>query len=134
MLTITKEFMFDAAHKLCRQDLSDEENREIYGKCSQFHGHTYRLQIAVTGPVGADGMIINFSELKKIVKELIISRYDHVYLNDLKEYLNVPVTAENMIQHIYHVLDQALSLHKVTLQSVVLYETPTSWATLTRPA
>ena len=44
------------------------------------------------------------------------------------------VTAENMIQHIYGVMDQALSGYKVTLQSVVLYETPTSWATLTRPA
>lgn len=132
MLTITKEFLFDAAHKLWRNDLSDEENRELYGKCSQFHGHTYRLQVSVSGSVGADGMIINFADLKKMVKDLIIRRYDHAFLNELDEYRDLPVTAENMVQHIFHVLDQALEERQITLQSVVLYETPTSWATMTR--
>ncbi len=132
MLTITKEFLFDSAHKLWCNELSDEENHELYGKCSQFHGHTYRLKVTVSGSVGPDGMIINFVLLKKIVKDVIISRYDHTFLNDLEEYQNLPVTAENMVQHIFHVLDSVLDEQNILLQSVVLYETPTSCATMTR--
>lgn len=132
MLTITKEFVFDAAHKLCCKDLSEEENRELYGKCSRLHGHSYRLQLTVSGPVGSDGMIINFAKLKKTVNEKITDRYDHACLNDLDEYLGIPVTAENMVVHIYKVIDKLFKLSEITLQSVVVYETPTSWATMTR--
>ncbi len=132
MLTITKEFQFDAAHRLWLENLSEEQNRQIYGACSNMHGHTYRLQITVTGTVRDDGMILNFTELKTFVQETILSRYDHAYLNELKEYDNLPVTAENMVSHIYNVLDEKLSPKGVLLQSVVLYETPTSWATITR--
>lgn len=132
MLTITKEFLFDAAHKLWRSALSDEENHALYGNCSRLHGHTYRLQVTVAGPVGADGMIMNFSQLKEIVNAHIIKRYDHTFLNDLAEYANVPVTAENMTRHIFDRLDPVLASHRITLHSIVLYETPTSWATLTR--
>ena len=132
MLTITKEFQFDAAHRLWSDHLSKEQNRHIYGKCSQLHGHTYRLQVTVSGTVQDDGMILNFTELKTIVEETFLTRYDHAYLNELKEYDNLPVTAENMVSHIYNVLDEELRPKDVLLQSVVLYETPSSWATMTR--
>lgn len=132
MLTITKEFQFDAAHRLWSEDLSEEQNRQIYGSCSNMHGHTYRLQVTVSGIVRGDGMILNFKQLKTFVQETFLNRYDHAYLNDLKEYDNLPVTAENMVSHIYNVLDEKLSPKDVLLQSVVLYETPTSWATITR--
>lgn len=132
MLTITKEFLFDAAHTLMRRDLSPEENKALYGKCSRFHGHTYRLQVAVSGDTGKDGMIINFSRLKGLVNTAVIQRYDHAFLNDLDEYRDLPATAENMVQHIFRVLDPLLAELNVRLESVVLYETPTSWATMSR--
>lgn len=132
MLTITKEFQFDAAHRLWSENLSEEQNRQIYGTCSNMHGHTYRLQVTVSGTVRDDGMILNFKELKTFVQETILDRYDHAYLNELKEYHNLPVTAENMVSHIYAVLEGKLSAMDVLLQSVVLYETPTAWATITR--
>ncbi|MCP4341159.1 MAG: 6-carboxytetrahydropterin synthase [Desulfobulbaceae bacterium] len=132
MLTITKEFQFGAAHRLWSDHLSEEQNFKIYGKCSKLHGHTYRLQVTVSGTVRDDGMILNFTELKTFVQETFLSRYDHAYLNELEEYNNLPVTAENMVSHIYNVLDEVLSPKDVLLQSVVLYETPTSWATMTR--
>ncbi len=132
MLTITKEFQFDAAHRLWSDHLSEEQNRQIYGKCSKLHGHTYRLQVTVSGTVRDDGMILNFTELKTFVQETLLTRYDHAYLNELEEYENLPVTAENMVIHIYTVLAEKLSSKEVLLQSVVLYETPTSWATMTR--
>lgn len=132
MLTITKEFQFDAAHRLWSDNLSEEQNRQIYGNCANLHGHTYRLQVTVSGTVRADGMILNFTELKSFVQETLLTRYDHAYLNELEEYDNMPVTAENMVSHIYNVLDEKLSPKDVLLQSVILYETPTSWATITR--
>ena len=132
MLTITKEFLFDAAHKLWRHDVSPEENLKIYGNCAKLHGHTYRLQITIKGPVKEDGMILNFTELKAIVTGKVISRYDHSFLNDMEEYRDLPVTAENMAGYIFKVLDREMMSHGVILQSVVLYETPTSWATMTR--
>jgi 6-pyruvoyltetrahydropterin/6-carboxytetrahydropterin synthase len=75
---------------------------------------------------------MNFSELKKIVEELVIKRYDHVFLNDLDEYKDIPTTAENMAQQIFNTLDEALLHQNKCLQSVMLFETPTSWATVTK--
>jgi 6-pyruvoyltetrahydropterin/6-carboxytetrahydropterin synthase len=131
MLSITKEFRFDAAHRLCRHDLTEEENKALYGKCSAFHGHTYTLQVTVSGPLDASGMIVNFTELKRLVKERIVERYDHANLNELVEYLNIPVTAENMVLYIFKTLSTASEFEGLTLKEVRLYETPDSWATVT---
>ena len=131
MLFITKEFRFDAAHKLCREDLSEEDNALLYGKCAKFHGHTYVLQVSVTGEVDASGMIMNFTELKRLVKGLILERYDHVNLNELPEYKGVPVTAEHMALYIFSTLQKAPEFEGLELKEVRLYETPDSWATVT---
>jgi len=74
MITITKEFLFDAAHRLHCSNFSEKENQKIYGKYHLFHGHTDRLQVSVSGKPGPDGMIINFSTLKKRVTDKIISK------------------------------------------------------------
>ena len=131
LLTITKEFTFDAAHRLCLSELSEEENENLYGKCSRFHGHTYRLQVSITGEIKPDGMIINFTTLKHIVKDKILSRYDHAYLNDLEEYKTMPPTAEAMCVHLFKELGDHLKPHDVSLTEITLYETPTSKATIT---
>lgn len=134
MISITKEFTFDAAHRLYRSDLSPEQNQKIFGKCCKIHGHTYRLRITVSGFIDESGMIIHFSHLKDIVHELVIDRYDHTMLNELSEYQITPPTAEVMASHIFTLLQQRLVLQKIALCSVVLYETPTSWATVTADA
>ena len=134
MLTITREFVFDAAHRLYRKDLPLEKNREIFGKCCKMHGHTYRLRVTVSGKVDANGMIIHFSELGRIVKELIINRYDHEVLNDLEEFRDQQPTAENMVRHIFRVVGKRLAQIDVTLISVTLYETPNAWATIAKDA
>ena len=131
MISITKEFTFDAAHRLFQQDLSLEENQKIFGKCCKIHGHTYRLCITVSGPIDNSGMIIHFSRLKEIVRELVIDKYDHTMLNEMVEYQNIPPTAEIMANHIFKILQQNFASQKISLCSVVLYETPTSWATVT---
>ena len=134
MTSITKEFSFDAAHRLYREDLSLAENQEIFGKCCKIHGHTYRLRITVAGAVDASGMIIHFARLKELVRELVIDRYDHSMLNEMAEYQQLPPTAEVMGEHIFGLLSGRLAERQLTLCSVVLYETPTSWATVSRDA
>ena len=123
-----------AAHRLHCPDLTESQNRELYGKCCALHGHTYRLQVCISGEVNASGMILHFSELKQLVKQDIISRYDHSLLNDLAEYRGRPATAENMVLHIFKVLEPSLKQRQVILESITLFETPTSWATKTRNA
>ncbi len=134
MLTITKEFLFDAAHRLRREELSDAENTEIFGKCSKIHGHTYRLRITVAGGIDKNGMIIHFSDLKALVKQNVVDRYDHAMLNDLEEYRTLPPTAEVMGSHIFTTLGRELARRDLTLTAVTLFETPTSWATVTADA
>jgi 6-pyruvoyltetrahydropterin/6-carboxytetrahydropterin synthase len=73
-MRITTEFHYDAAHRLPL--LPDTH------KCSRLHGHTYRLLITVEGPVGVDGFVIDFADVKAIADPLI-TQLDHHYLNDI---------------------------------------------------
>ena len=117
------------------------------GKCQNLHGHTYKLQVIVSGETennGAKkGMVIDFADLKRAVNELIISPMDHAFIYDqsseretkiaqLLQQLNsktfaLPVrsTAENLAQFIFQRLQENVGFH---LHSVRLWETPTSFA------
>lgn len=124
-VAVTKEFSFDAAHHLHAYD----------GKCMNLHGHTYRLVITVSGFVDETGLVIDFGDLKRIYQEAIEERLDHKYLNEVLPPMNT--SAENMIVWMWETLESALSLHtddgkKLRLEELVLYETPTSRATLKR--
>ena len=131
MLTITKEFVFHAAHRLYRGDYSPEQNFQTYGRCSKLHGHSYRLQVTVGGPVGPDGMIIDFCVLKSIVHDTVLSRFEHSYLNDLEEFRDRVPTVENMIGSVHRLLAPAIHERGLKMVAITIYETPTSWATLT---
>ena len=109
-MLLTKEFTFDAAHKL-----------DWYqGKCKDLHGHMYRLHVTVTGEVDKNGIIIDFADLKKIVNEKALDFLDHKNLNDVMD----NPTAENIAIWIWDKLKDDLSLHEVKL-----WETPTSFVT-----
>lgn len=101
MFTITKIFTFEAAHHLPSHT----------GKCRKVHGHTYKLEVTVTGRKqniakykSDSAMVMDFHELKDLVEEHIISQYDHTYLNDM---FLVP-TAEAMIERIGLKLQEVL--------------------------
>lgn len=118
LVSVTKEFTFDAAHFL--------ENYN--GKCANLHGHTYRLQVTVFGKLNEQGMVIDFGELKKIVETEIINTFDHKLIND---FFPFNPTAENMVVHIFEVIKDYLETNykdKVFIEKVRLYETPTSYA------
>ncbi|GAC1479402.1 MAG: 6-carboxytetrahydropterin synthase QueD [Acidimicrobiales bacterium] len=92
---ITRIFSFDAAHQLPWHP----------GKCQRLHGHTYRLEVSVEGPVGPHGIVWDFADLDALVRREVIARYDHRYLNDL---LDNP-TAENIASATWKVLEAGLA-------------------------
>ncbi|WP_438448676.1 6-carboxytetrahydropterin synthase QueD [Gorillibacterium sp. sgz5001074] len=121
---VSKEFTFDSAHHLHAYE----------GKCKNLHGHTYRLQVILLGKTDERGLTLDFSDIKRIVKERIIDRLDHQYLNEALPPMNT--TAENMVVWIYEELHRGLVEEGiypgVKLEEVRLWETPTSYAAVTR--
>jgi 6-pyruvoyltetrahydropterin/6-carboxytetrahydropterin synthase len=81
---ITRREHFNAAHKLWREEWSDEKNEEVFGKCSNknWHGHNFELFVTVKGePNPETGFVINLKDLSVIIKELVIEQLDHKNLN-----------------------------------------------------
>ena len=129
LMKIIKKFTFDSAHQLWNDEWTKEENLNVYGKCTNLHGHTYHLSVVVSGEDGESGMVMNFTDLKRIVKENVISRYDHCYLNDLEEFEGRPTTSENIAQIIFNKLTPIIAAYPgVRLEEIRLSETPTSEA------
>lgn len=129
---ITKMFEFDSAHRLHNLLLSDDRNREIFGKCNNLpcHGHTYKLYVTVEGPINPEtGMVINFADLKTAVQDSIIEKLDHHFINEVPPYCEKVTTCENMIVFIWFILKGYLLPSGVKLVELKLYETPTSYAT-----
>ncbi len=113
-MQIRKQFRFEAAHVLPHHP----------GKCSRLHGHSYRVDVVVGGPLQsegpAQGMILDFDEISAVVKPSVIERLDHSSLNDL---LPNP-TAEHIALWIWHELRGKLA----GLAEVVVWETQTACA------
>ena len=112
-IRIGRTFEFDAAHKL--------PDDEIYEKCSNLHGHRYKMEVVIEGPIDKSGWICNFTELKSLINEEIIDKYDHAYLNRFYE---IP-TVEIMGQHIFTLLQEKIELKfsNIKLARLKLYET-----------
>jgi len=137
MIRITKEFKFEMAHALHGYD----------GLCKNIHGHSYKLWVTVKGEARnknghvKDGMVIDFAELKEIVKPEIIDKYDHSLVLNAKSphasidlsafekvfYLPYQPTSENLVADFALKIKSKLP-HDVELTKVVLSETATSFA------
>lgn len=111
-MILIKEFEFDAAHNLVN----------YHGKCEKLHGHTYRLVIKLEGYPDNEGMVFDFVELKNIVNERIIKRFDHAYLNEI---ISQP-TAENIACFVFNELKDVLKRDNCSLYEVEVWETKTS--------
>ncbi len=122
---ITRRTTFSASHRLHSNELSAEENRQIYGKCNHpnGHGHNYVLEITVRGEVDArTGMVMNLVDLKKAMEEEILDLVDHKHLNlDVPFFQKIVPTAENMAVVFWQLLEPALP--PGMLYEVKLHET-----------
>ena len=119
-----RRYMLSASHRLHADSLSDEENRAIYGKCNNphGHGHNYTFEVLTRGPVDpATGMVVNLVDLDKAVEASVIQRFDHTNLNNDPLFTNSVPTTENLCRAVYDLLADALPA--VELEHVRVEET-----------
>lgn len=84
MVYITRKEGFSAAHKLSREEWSQEQNSATFGKCSNpnWHGHNYQLYVTVKGDINPEtGFVVNLSDVSKIIKVYVLDKVDHRNLN-----------------------------------------------------
>ena len=142
-MQITRRLEFDAGHRIPSHT----------SQCKHLHGHRYAMEITLSGDIitqegiSEQGMVMDFSDVKRIAKEQVVDAWDHaflVYRGDVQvlDFLNtlpghktivldaVP-TAENLALIAFKLLDPAyrdIYNNHLTLQRVRLYETPNNWA------
>jgi 6-pyruvoyltetrahydropterin/6-carboxytetrahydropterin synthase len=123
---ITCEFTFESSHQLRRDDWSDAENEAVFGSCARLHGHSYRLLVTLRGPIDpATGMVRNFRDVKRLVKERVVARLDHQHLDAVVGCLS---TAENLC---YWTAEALLPVLGSALYRLEIWETRTAYAALT---
>ncbi|MBT4917646.1 6-carboxytetrahydropterin synthase QueD [Candidatus Peregrinibacteria bacterium] len=104
-LTLHVKFDFAASHFLT----------DYNGKCEHLHGHNYKLVITVKGEKKNDGLVQDYTEIKKIVREHIIEKLDHKHLNN--------VVDNPSSEHLAIFIWEELKTHLPLLKKVALYET-----------
>lgn len=141
MYRATKTFTFDSAHML-----SDH-----VGKCRNLHGHTYTLEVTVsksrlTFTDLPASMVLDFSIVSEVVRKTVLDRFDHAFVYDMRSDVEREIatileaggrktvslpnrsTVEYLAQLVYELLESPLRDVGVHLESVRLWETPTSYA------
>jgi 6-pyruvoyltetrahydropterin/6-carboxytetrahydropterin synthase len=119
---------FNAAHQLCDPALSDEENRRLFGKCANLHGHNYVLEVVVAGEIDpASGYVLDLKSLSDVISRQVIGDVDHRNLNTDVPWLKGRVpTAENLAQAFWERLRSELP--GGLLRTVRVWETDKNWA------
>jgi 6-pyruvoyltetrahydropterin/6-carboxytetrahydropterin synthase len=129
IVTVTRRLRFNAAHRVHNPELSDDENRSLFGKCNNpnWHGHNYVLEVAVEGPIDdRTGYVIDLSELKSIVQREVIDRVDHRNMNvDVDFMCGINPTAENIVVACWRALEQHVAPGR--LRRLRLWETENNY-------
>ena len=123
---LTRRYWFSASHRLHCDAMTEQENREVYGKCNNphGHGHNYALEVTVAGPVDTKtGMICNLADLDEFVDREIIERFGHENLNTLSEFQGTVPTTENLCVELYNILERGFrqaQIEKVRMEETML--------------
>ncbi len=126
-LIVRQQFEFAAGHRLHVPELSDQENRRLFGKCNNpsGHGHNYRLEVAVRAPIDASGGVLPVSAVDDLVDQAVIQKIDHKNLNvDVPEFKGVNPSVENIARVIHGMLEPRIGGLGVDLEEVSVWETP----------
>ena len=120
----TRAFTFSAGHRYYVGEWAAEENRRVFGNLTVSHGHNYSLEVTVRGAIDArTGMVMDLGELKRIVGELVVSRFDHADLNADPLFVGKVPTTENIAVTIWGLLAPKLGTDR--LWRVRVWEDPT---------
>lgn len=134
LVRLTRAIDFSASLRYRQGDLSAPENERLFGAAARTHGHNYRLEVTLRGPVDpTTGMVFDLGDLKEILEREIMGRFDHHDLNaDTPYFEKDPPTPENFAQVIRGLLLEALPagmldrivLHQDADLSVEIVEEP----------
>lgn len=132
-LTVYRKAHFNAAHRLYKEEWTDQKNSEVFGKCSNpnYHGHNYDLEVGITGDIDKEtGFLIDLKILKQIIREEVEDPFDHKNLNlEVAAFKNINPTVENIAIEIYNRINKRLEDQYEI--SVKLYETPRNFVIYT---
>lgn len=110
-MRVTRRYRFAASHRLHSAGFTEQQNRELYGKCNNpyGHGHDYVLDVTAAGPVQpGSGQVVHIPTLDRLVSERVLRDFDHRYINaDLAEFSALVPTSENIMQ----VIEDRLMTH-----------------------
>jgi 6-pyruvoyltetrahydropterin/6-carboxytetrahydropterin synthase len=126
MIYLTRKAEFAASHYYHNPDFTADENRRVFGKCSNLngHGHNYTLEVTVKGEVDPrSGFVVDLKQLKEIVHREVLEAMDHRFLNkEVPEFSKLIPTTENLAIVIWQRLTPKLKTAQ--LHRVRVYETP----------
>ena len=103
---LSRRYRLSASHRLHSEAYSAEENRAVYGKCNNphGHGHNYAVEVTLGGPVDAEtGMVCDLGELDEFARTHLLGRFDGMNLNTLDEFREVVPTTENFTAEVYRI-------------------------------
>jgi len=128
-VTVTRRLQFNAAHRVHNPALSDQENRELFGKCNNpnWHGHNYVLDVSVRGEVSPrTGYVMDLAVLKRIVETNVIDRVDHKNFNLDVDFMQGTIpTSENIVVAFWRLIAPLVA--PATLVRLVLWETANNY-------
>jgi 6-pyruvoyltetrahydropterin/6-carboxytetrahydropterin synthase len=126
MIYITRRERFNAAHRLYRPDFSDQQNMEVFGKCSNpnWHGHNYELFVTVKGEVNPEtGFLVNLKTLSKLIREFVTEKIDHRNINLEVDFMQGKfASTESLAIGIWEQLDLPVKALGAELHSIKLHE------------
>ncbi|MGH7839374.1 MAG: 6-carboxytetrahydropterin synthase [Candidatus Binataceae bacterium] len=133
MIRITRKVEFSASHFCHNPNFTAEENRRIFGKCNNphGHGHNYVVEVTVAGePDPATGMVLDLKDLKDLLEREVTQRMDHRHLNyEVPELSGMIPTCENIAGVIWNLLEPKIT--RGVLDRVRVYESPDLFADCT---
>jgi 6-pyruvoyltetrahydropterin/6-carboxytetrahydropterin synthase len=118
---LTRAIEFASSLRYRLPDLTDAENRDLFGRCADQHGHNYRLEVTVRGePDPVTGMVVDLKDLKAVLEREVMARFDHRDLNaDTPYFEKAPPTPENFARVLHQLLRDSLPdgmLDRIRLQ------------------
>ncbi|TFH38211.1 MAG: 6-carboxytetrahydropterin synthase [Bacteroidia bacterium] len=127
MIYLTRRERFSSAHRMFNPSLSDSENLELYGKCSnpEWHGHNYILFVTIRGEVNPEiGYLLNLTRLKEIISMYVILPMDHKNINTQVPFMKgLVASTENIAIAIWSQLYEPIRAEGAELFSVKIEET-----------
>jgi 6-pyruvoyltetrahydropterin/6-carboxytetrahydropterin synthase len=127
MIYLTRRERFSSAHRMYREEWSNEENFRVFGKCSNplWHGHNYVLYVTVKGePDHNAGFVMNSVRLKEIIQERVINKLDHRNMNLETDFMSGKIaTTENLAIGIWNELKEDIKKEGAILHCIKVEET-----------